>query len=216
MIIHYVVLTCPKHSDRRESVEKTWLTSQSFTFLSNQYGTPEGYDNVSLKYISYFKDFSNIKHNVDWYYFADDDAHVYPQKLENYLSGLDCTSSIAAGYHLRRKLDKSKLHGDISSTNLEGIDYLAGGPGFAVSLPAMLKLFLYLLNHPNPPWYRFGDLSFGFWFRDVGVRLIYFDEHLYGTANAKFVNHNLEQIKRRYAYHYIPPHKQKLMHALRL
>jgi Galactosyltransferase len=212
--IHYVVLTCQKNADRRESIERTWLKGQNFTFLSDQYGTPDGYGNVALKYISYFRDFANIRHDIEWYYFSDDDAHVYPKKLEKYLSTLDFRQPLAAGYHLYRLTNEDELRGDVCPVYLEGIHYLAGGPGFAVSNRAMMKLFSYLFTHRNPPWHFYGDFSFGFWLRDVDVELIYLDEHFYGAENAKWKDHSPEQIKLRYAYHYIPPHEQDWMYSL--
>jgi Galactosyltransferase len=217
MIIHYVVLTCSKYSDRRESIEKTWLRGQEFTFLSDQYGIPEEYLKVSLKYISYFRDIRNIKHDVDWYYFVDDDTHIYPQKLEAYLSKLDGTYPVATGYHLRFEQgpDYKELYGENCSVHPSGLDYLAGGVGFAVSRSAALKIFSYLFIHPNPPWSIFGDVSFGLWFRDTGVRLIYVDAQLFGTENAKLSDHSSEQIKMRYAYHYVPPQEQEWMYSLR-
>ena len=76
MNILFVILTCEKYKERIELQKQTWLkyigekdNYYTACLLENAEDT---YNNVPLKYVSFFKHYKELN-NFDWVFFCDDD-----------------------------------------------------------------------------------------------------------------------------------------------
>ena len=219
MKVKYILLTCEKYAARQQSQIDTWLAGQDYTYLSEVSGVNKlgidcesDYVNVAKKFIGYFKNKSNFGLEHDWYYFCDDDAYVYTSRLEQYLGTLPASEKVATGYpyDFCPRTDYQPLVGEGSQVP---VHYFGGGAGFALSRSAVIALFDYISSNPCPPYAGFSDVSFGFWMRATGVRLI--DSQLFRPQRPCDEHHLEAEIRQHVAYHYVDPELMKQLESFK-
>lgn len=175
-------MTCEKYAERNDSIKETWLNKinevSDYRFLSavpdnNKklgYHTPDEYDFAPLKNWYFIKNFNDFE-SYDWVFFCDDDLYCFCNRLENLLMQFDHNRQIAIGERMVAKTDMYERF--ISSNRITyPVPFFAGGGGYAVSRPAILKIKEWISKLEKPEWSYHTDVSFGHWFRFADIELI--------------------------------------------
>jgi len=218
--IKFVILTCEKYHDNRvESIRKTWGKNQDIWFLSdfNQGDDiigfdylQRGYENIWMKYSEFLKNLSSIEH--DWYFFTDDDTFVNIDNINQLLKNYNSSDAICIGHVGALNSNGTDMDGNFTGfpmqtiigkdTNLP-LYYVSGGAGFILSKKSMNLICEYIrsLNSYEIPRSYNGDVTFGFWMRNSGIKVQ--DILGFWWTNPNELNHTKEQIQKSYTYHYV-------------
>jgi len=166
MKICYIILTCEKFLETRSRWQRECCFEgiQDYYYLSckpgpnNVYGwgTADDYESCPYKYIAFFK---NMNLEYDWYVFIDDDAFVFPSRMEKTLSKFD---------------SKKPLYIGCEMGHLDNLIFMSGGAGFVLSNPTykLLKKYVRSTDMKSVQACReqmiHGDVSIGQWIKNVG------------------------------------------------
>lgn len=185
----FIVLSCDKYINTRiKGIKDSWGKNVNITYLVDSpsdnpsligYGTQQNYDGIQDKYYNLFLNYDFEKY--DYYFFVDDDTFVNLTEYNN-LSIPDPNETFCLGreLHLNKNGNDKwgnntgypmfKIKGD--STELPLI-YPSGGSGFVVSKNSCIKIQSYLKNiGGKKPISGHSDVTFGFWFRNIGGKFI--------------------------------------------
>jgi hypothetical protein len=224
--IKFIVLSCDKYLNSRCKAQRdSFLKNEKRIFLTDSssfngddiigYDTPQNYEGIQDKYISFFKNYSFD--DSDYFFCIDDDTFVNLKNL-NKLTLPD--SNIPFCLHRICYLDQDAkdYHGNFTGYPLykiTGVEtqlplmYPSGGSGFILSKSACLNIqnFLNSTADSEIPRSAHGDVSIGFWMRSAKVSLIqtdlfWFDmpEKLY---NHPFVDFGTEDESKSITFHYV-------------
>jgi hypothetical protein len=188
--MHLIVLSCDAYLETRiKDMDCTFGKHFNITYLIDSsflnsekiigYDTPQNYDGIQDKYLSFFRNYEFTK---DYYFFIDDDTFVIKKNIEKlelppsdhpfcffrrgYLDA-DGTDQLnqQTGYPLW------KIRGE--NTHLP-IEFPSGGSGFILSKSACLLIQNYLDTTPDEIIPRSGhsDVTLAFWLRNCDVEMI--------------------------------------------
>jgi hypothetical protein len=222
MKIKFISTTCEKyHNDRVEGILNTWAVDQNITFLSDVNVSdkiigydylPKGYENIHYKYLEFLLKFDF--QDEDWFFFTDDDTFVNVGNIHNLLQSYDFNDPICLG-HLGvlnpNATDDSgqftgfPLHTIMGKDTHLPIKYPSGGAGFILSKNALnlVREYLFSIQRFEIPRSYNSDVTMGFWLRNSKINLI--DIQGFWWINPTQLNHNIQDIKNSYTYHYVTP-----------
>jgi len=181
MNILYIVLTCEKYwTERCPTLLGTWAKriaqGDRLLFLSAKaepgqgklgFDTSDDYKSAPGKYREFIKHSKDVFSSYDWVFFCDDDTYVFPPKLRAELQLHDADTPICVG--------RQGVFSQPSKIFRPGrtFDFVSGGAGFAVSRKSMELLWGLIVHEKSKDHnYIYGDVTFGHWFRELGIALI--------------------------------------------
>ncbi len=218
----FVVLSCDKYINTRvEGIKNSWGKNLNKLFLVDTstnineligYDTPQTYDGIQDKYYNFFLNYDFTKY--DYYFFVDDDTFVnltefnnlkLPNKDELYCIGrelhLNPNGSDKWGNNTGYPMQKIKGN----NTNLPLV-YPSGGAGFITTQKSCIEIQSYLKNiGDNKPISGHSDVTFGFWFRNIGGEFIPSQLFWWSTPD-KLINNKWEKFTMSdefITYHYV-------------
>jgi len=215
MKILFYIQTCKKYSYRREAIENTFLKRiqhpNEYIFLSNEtilekniisfnVGV-DSYELSSLKHLLMLKYLFINKNNFDYYVYTDDDCYIFVNRILNFINEIDkqnYNNSICVC-----RIGEYNGPGVGNNANVP-IKYPGGGAGFIYNNKTLMQVCNYLNNENNPPMCNFGDVSYGWWFKNSGgVELIHTE--LLRPFPPEKEGHTELQIYKHLTYHYLQP-----------
>lgn len=216
----FITITCEKyHENRVQSIRETWGKNQDVVFLSDLNISPDiigfeylqrGYENIWMKYVEMLKSWTDF--NYDWYFFTDDDTFVNIDNINILLSEYNTDDMICIGHVGALNVDGTDMDGQQTGfprNTILGKDtslpliYVSGGAGFILSRTSFESICEYMknLNQYDIPRSYNGDVTFGFWMRNSGIKVV--DVTGFWWTNPKDLKHDAEKIKSSFTYHYI-------------
>lgn len=217
-MIKFTILTCDKYIDIRcIAQEQTFLKSQNYLFLTDtfvgeniiSYNTLQTYEAIQEKYITFFK---NYIFDMDYYFFIDDDTYVNINKIKN----IKFDKNVCIGHLMILNSDGTDKNGNQTGYPMEKISgentylpltYVSGGAGFILSKEICNKIKEYLKNSNNIPKSGHGDVSIGFWLRNIGIEIKH-DKRFYDNVPSHIYEHrefNRDDEYDAITYHYVSP-----------
>jgi len=164
-MIAYVILTCEAYLPTRAKWQRDSCffntDPKNVYYLSGKgsegvYGwnTADDYTSCPTKYIEFFK---NMDLDYDWYVFIDDDAFVFPKRMEKTLS----------------KFDDGSYYIGLLMGHLDNLQFMSGGGGFVLSRKAynLVKEYIRAADmaavQQQRPQMIHGDVSMGQWIHNI-------------------------------------------------
>ena len=208
MNILYIILSGLAFKDTRNTwAEKTWLTNidndDDYVFLEGVgdksrkvlgFNTPEGHFTSYLKLHGFYIHYNQFKEqykDYDWFFFADSDSYVFPNKAKAFLKKYTLTSDaplFIGRLNILPNAENGKTgpgtFGGESKTEI--IPYLqnhprrgpwychSGGSGWVMNRKAVEKVGDYLIERGDKfPWSQHYDLAHALWLNDCDIPMMH-------------------------------------------
>lgn len=222
----FVVLTCDNYVGTRvDTIKNTWGKDANVIFLADTpindtiigYHTPQNYDGIQNKYISFFTRYDFTKY--DYYFFVDDDTFV---NLKNY-DIFNLPTKEYFSLQVTGLLDQNlnDLHGNYTGYPIHKIrgqgTYLplyhpSGGAGFVLNKNSVIRIQDYL-NRTHPmdiPISGHSDVTIAFWMRNCEIEIVNCDKLNYDSPWS--LGHDENKMKEALTYHYVSQEKMRYLY----